>query len=791
MDEFVPLFKFTPSAQDPEILERITVQREDLIASLVESALDTSGGPSHHLLIGPRGMGKTHILTLVASRIRASERTGDILLSWLDEDPWQIRSYEKLLAAIATGIAKETEDAVLARRAAELRGRGAASGDTGEQLLREVVGKRTLVLLIENLDEVFHRIGPEGQARLRSFLEDWRQVTIVATAAQLFEGIQRHASPFYGYFAVTHLEELSLESATELMRRVAELRGNADVLQFLSTETAKHRLRAIEAMAGGHPRVWLLLASCISVEAIDELVPLFLEALDDLTPYYQSRLKELGEQQQELVILLSEDGGALTNQALAERSGIAQNQVATILRQLTRRGYVRHAKLPPGLADGDKRMTYWELREPLMRLCLDVKQSHGEPLRMVVEFLRTWYGSRLLDELARLPDSAQLAATYAQEAFRGLEGKLSAAELLRGSPKEILTRTEIGLALTPEDPGLRIARVQALLQEDRLVEVRDFLDPLVSVIPPGELSPEDFFFSFQLVLARTQLDEMNDQSLYDTLVALTDRAPDLPSEVMAGVHSTLGAALGGLGRYSEALEAFERAVELDPEDAFAHLQRGEALMELNRDGEALEAFERAVELDPEDAASHARRGASLSQLDRPEEALEAFEQAAELDRTTPGFPLVTAVLYLSQRKVEPALQHLQEAFRRAKANESLTSTYPDGLCRIILTSFKSGPQRADLVAHVVNAHTEVGATDHLGRSLIDSIPPLMDEDVSQKDAESWAEEWEAAGAGHVELEIPLEILRAAVAWKKDRDKAHLLTLPVEQREILTQLLPRT
>src|SRR5262249_51471194 len=148
----------------------------------------------------------------------------------------------------------------------ELRGRGPTGGDAGEQLLREIVGERTLVLLIENLDEVFHRIGPLGQARLRSFLENWRQVTIVATAAQLFEGIQRHTSPFYGYFAVTHLEELSLESATELMRRVAELRGNANVLQFLDTETAKHRLRAIEAMAGGHPRVWLLLAGCISVE---------------------------------------------------------------------------------------------------------------------------------------------------------------------------------------------------------------------------------------------------------------------------------------------------------------------------------------------------------------------------------------------------------------------------------------------------------------------------------------------------------------------------------------------
>ena len=300
-------------------------------------------------------------------------------------------------------------------------------------------------------------------------------MTIIASAAQLFEGIQRHNSPFYGFFAVTHLKELSLESATELMRRVADLRGNEEVLRFLDTDAAKRRLRAIEAMAGGHPRVWLLLAGCVSVEAIDELVPLFLEALDDLTPYYQSRLKELGEQQQELIVLLGEDGGALTNRALAERSGIPQNQVAGILRQLLQANYVRHADVPADLAGGDRRMTYWELREPLMRLCLDVKQSRGKPLRMVVEFLRAWYGSRLLDELARLPDSAQLAAIYAQEAFRGLEGTLTLDELLRGSPGEILARTEIGLALTPDDRSLHIAKVEALLQERRFAEARDFL----------------------------------------------------------------------------------------------------------------------------------------------------------------------------------------------------------------------------------------------------------------------------------------------------------------------------
>ena len=108
-------------------------------------------------------------------------------------------------------------------------------------------------------------------------------------------------------------------------------------------------------------------------------------------------------------MLMSEAGGALSNRDLAERSGIAQNQVATILRQ-SPTGATSAGRRSTKRRRRRRRMSFWELREPLMRLCLDVKQSRGKPLRMVVEFLRAWYGPRLLDELARLPAEAELAA---------------------------------------------------------------------------------------------------------------------------------------------------------------------------------------------------------------------------------------------------------------------------------------------------------------------------------------------------------------------------------------------
>lgn len=622
MNDFVPLLKHNPSAQDPAVLEAITVQREPLIASLVEAVLDSDGGLRHQLLVGPRGMGKTHILSLVVSRVRAERDAGDVVIAWLDEDPWSIRSYAKFLAAIIARVAEEIGDSDLARRAAELRSGEGAGSLEGEEILRGALAGRRLVLLVENLDEVFRRIGQDGQAKFRAFAEDWRQMLIFATSPQLFEGVRDHASPFYGFFAITHLDELSFESAVELMKRIAELHDDAALRAYLDSEVAMQRLAAVEALAGGHPRIWMLFAGCISIEAIDELVPLFLEALDDLTPYYQDRLRELSDQQQELVVLLGEAGGALSNRALAERSGISQNQIATMLRHLTDRGYIRRAEVPEDLAVGDARMSYWELREPLMRLCLDVKQARGAPLRMIVEFLRTWYGPRLLDEIVRLPPEAKLATVYASEAFRALKGEISADDLFRGSPREVLARAEAGLSLQPDRYELQIARMLALVENQQFEEAAVAIEELLEASEAGRT----VFLELRLIEVRRALGEVSEQGYVAGLESLLDD-PDVDATIVLSIAE----ALADAQRWPEALASADRALELDPAVAQTHGLRGMALSELGRSEEALAAFGRATELDPEGDEFWANLGVQLNRLSRYKDALAAFTKVVELN----------------------------------------------------------------------------------------------------------------------------------------------------------------
>ena len=122
-----------------------------------------------------------------------------------------------------------------------------------------------------------------------------------------------------------------------------------------------------------------------------------------------------------------------------------------------------------------------------------------------------------------------------------------------------------------------------------------------------------------------------------------------------------GNSLAALGRKAEALEAFDRAIEIDPRYAEAHAGRGEALAALDREAEALEAFDRAIEIDPRYAEAHAGRGEALAALDREAEALEAFDRAIEIDgRYAPAYFGRGMALHWMDRSAEAL-----EAFDRA------------------------------------------------------------------------------------------------------------------------------
>jgi len=147
---------------------------------------------------------------------------------------------------------------------------------------------------------------------------------------------------------------------------------------------------------------------------------------------------------------------------------------------------------------------------------------------------------------------------------------------------------------------------------------------------------------------------------YEEALAAYQRAIDLDPK-LANPHNGLGTVYYSLGSYEEALAAYQRAIDLDPKSAYAHNGLGNVYRDLGRHDEALAAYRRAIELDPKYALPHNGLGNVYRDLGRYEEALAAYQRAIELDSKLvyPHYNL--ARLEARWGNKETALQHLERA----------------------------------------------------------------------------------------------------------------------------------
>jgi tetratricopeptide (TPR) repeat protein len=121
----------------------------------------------------------------------------------------------------------------------------------------------------------------------------------------------------------------------------------------------------------------------------------------------------------------------------------------------------------------------------------------------------------------------------------------------------------------------------------------------------------------------------------------------------AVVRLNYGLALAGKRRLFEALDQFEQAALLEPDNAWAWTDQGYALLQLRRFAQAEEALRRALTLENLSAA-RTYLGAALLEQDRPEEAAAQFRRVVELEprsqQARDNLEAALAALAASRRK---------------------------------------------------------------------------------------------------------------------------------------------
>ena len=383
----------------PERLRHTSVARQHLLDNAIESLRGSVGRKSknHLLFIGPRGIGKTHLLSCIEDVVQSDEALGaSVVVVRFPEESNRTLSFADFLIGMC-GILKDVlEDEPLWSElfaTVQTEKDDARVADTLVPAIREENRRRdrTLLVMVENLGEILGRQirDKNDVAALRKFLMADNGCLLLATAPLHFDGITDIGQPFYDFFDIQILENLSFEETVEVIRLNLEWEERKDILDTL--EDMRPRLQALYRMTGGNPRLTMMLYELIAHESITSVQEQFHLLLDRISPFYQGRLNDLPPGQRALLeCLASMRDQEKTPAAIAARMRMSQQETSSLLKRLSDAHYLRAVGHPR-----DRRSRLYAIREGFFDIWLAMNLSRGARKRMpfLLDFFSLFYPS--------------------------------------------------------------------------------------------------------------------------------------------------------------------------------------------------------------------------------------------------------------------------------------------------------------------------------------------------------------------------------------------------------------
>ena len=411
----------------PERLRHTSVSREHLLDNAIESLRGSVGRKSknHLLFIGPRGIGKTHLLSCIEDAVQSDDPlAAAVVVVRFPEESNRTLSFADFLIGMC-GILKEAlEDEPLWSELyakVETEEDDARVADTLVPVVREENRRRgrTLLVMLENLGEILDQQirDKNDAASLRKFLMADNGCLLMATAPLHFDGITDIGQPFYDFFDIQILESLSFEETVEVIRRNLEWDKRTDVLE--TVDEIRPRLQALYQMTGGNPRLTMMLYELIAHEAVTGIQKQFHLLLDRISPFYQGRLNDLPPGQRALLeCLASMRDQEKTPAAIAARMRMSQQETSSLLKRLTDAHYLRATRHPR-----DKRSRLYTIREGFFDIWLAMNLSRGARRRMpfLLDFFSLFYPSYAAREEKRRQLRAKLQDEGSVDAERALD----------------------------------------------------------------------------------------------------------------------------------------------------------------------------------------------------------------------------------------------------------------------------------------------------------------------------------------------------------------------------------
>lgn len=608
------IYHYTPSKMSPQQLKQMFVSKKGqsildrIVIDLKKRANKSSN--QHYLILGPRGIGKSHLLANLYYMIKETQSLNSHWIPlWFSEEEYSVILIcdlaGRILEEISTELSGENDKVIDEIEA--FKSAMALNSDDEEVFklttafikdLSHKLNKRFIVIF-ENFNMFLKDISSHEEKKLRALLMNETFLLFIVSAPTLHSYLKEVADPqnaLFNLFDVHYLDKFSLQECLELLKQHYAIDKNIQLCGILEKE--KNKLKLIHRFAGGNPRLMLMFYQLTdSLQNLPDAERAFDKLLEELTPYFQSRTGVLSSQQKKILITFAKSMENLTPAEVGKIIHLPTNQVTAQIKKL-----VEHGFLGIVAKEGEKRGTLYELSERIYRYWYQSRTRVGRKwIAGLVEFISNWFS---MDELKRFKIEWE---EKFQISFDKKEKKYA---------QKRLDYVNNSIKIKEDKYWDYLSKVDELFESGMFKEAIELLDKALEIY-----QTYDGFYTKGLLL--WWLDKFEDAiKCYDKAIMMK------PDYVPAYINK--GAALIRLGKYEDAIITHDKAIEIWPDSPIAYYNKATALTYAGRLKEAILCYNEVIKFNPDKFETYFEISICQLKLNQNTEAQFNFEKGLTL-----------------------------------------------------------------------------------------------------------------------------------------------------------------
>lgn len=409
--------KFNPGAfqSDQEVKEQFVVRNRelDVVSGVIKRNL-ASESCQHALIVAPRGMGKTMLLTRMEAELRLdSDLAPDLIPVRFMEESYEVADLTGFWLEVLFQLGRECSRQGL-DAGAELEAAYASFcarwRDTHLRL--EVLAAierglasidRRMVLMVENLQALSETWHSDDEWGLRRVLQTVPEIMLIGTATTRFKSLEDADRAFFDLFRLVELGPLTAKECAALW--------NMATRQNL----AAREIRPFEILTGGSPRLLVLLAGVGHQLTLRQLLADMVGLIDEHTEYFRQCLESLPSSERRVFLALADLWEPALASVIADRARMDIRTTSVMLRRLTDKGAVS--------TSATRRSRRYTVTERMFCFYYSLRRERNQPtvIRRFIAFMVAFYDpSAATKVFADLDDGSDVGRVIREQLLQAI-----------------------------------------------------------------------------------------------------------------------------------------------------------------------------------------------------------------------------------------------------------------------------------------------------------------------------------------------------------------------------------